>query len=70
MLHVNESSVYLGLGPKIKGADEYFSACITQPAPTLEIHSCPASRFLPLRPQDRNVAGVVIIGVVVIVSGV
>lgn len=67
-LRVNESYVDLGLGPKIKGAAEYFSTCITQPAPTLEIHSCPASRFLPLCRQHGNGAGLAAVLVVCSVS--
>lgn len=63
-LFVKESRVYLGLRPKIEEAAEYFSACITQPVPPLETHSCPASRFLPLRPQHGNRVGVVISAVV------
>lgn len=62
----------LGLRPKIKGAAEYFSTCITQSACTLEIHSCHASQILPLRPQRGNGVGlgVVIIAVVVMVHSV
>lgn len=53
--------LYLGLGPKMKGAAEYFSTRITQPTPTLEIHSCPASWFLPLCPYHGNGVGVVVV---------
>ena len=39
----------LGLSPKIKRTAEYFSACITQPAPTPK-----AAAGLSLRPLLRN----------------